>query len=249
MTDRPIIMARGPMLNLLAGRKTQTRRPVRKSWDDVTIAKPDPHRGGGMVEVNTLASIAGRVEWPCVEDQHGDWHLLRSPFGVPGDRLWVRETWARYYEPGRGETIFDYRADHNPEPRYPAGWDDADPNLLAEARELGHLPRWRPSIHMPREACRVHLRIKRVWVERVQAISVDDIQSEGVATASCAVCGDTVHDHQSADRDHGHGVLARYPGHARFQWRAAWDAHCGGPYAYDNNPLVWACEFEVATDD
>ena len=206
MSDRPIIMDRESVRSLLAGRKTQTRRPVRRPWDDLTIAKHDPHCPGFMVEA------PDGVDWPCFEDQHGDWHLLRSPFGAYGDRLWVRETWAPRLSSLRLSDMlrsslepFDYLADHAE---------------TMTAPKAGYEPRWYPSIHMPREACRMHLSVKRVWVERVQVISAADIEAEGIRAEGAVPVG--------------------------YVWRDAWNAHYGaGPYDYDNNPLVWACEFEV----
>jgi len=66
----------------------------------------------------------------------------------------------------------------------------------------------------------MHLRVLRVWVERVQTISVDDIEAEGVRAEGAVPLGS--------------------------MWRDTWNAHYGGgPYAYESNPLTWACEFEV----
>lgn len=79
----------------------------------------------------------------------------RCPYGAPGDRLWVRETWAKAGEVGDD---IEYRAD-NPDP-------------------LG--ARWRPSIHMPRWASRLLLEVTAVRVERLQDISEDDACAEGV---------------------------------------------------------------------
>lgn len=81
--------------------------------------------------------------------------VLGCPYGQPGDRLWVREAWARDDEDGQ----LMYRAD--------VGRD-----LCADA--------WRPSIHMPRWASRITLEVTAVRVERLQDISEADAQAEGV---------------------------------------------------------------------
>ena len=73
----------------------------------------------------------------------------------PGDILWVRETWA---EMPHG---FVYRADDET----PEGW---------------HLTAWKPSIHMPREAARIFLRVTNVQVERLQQITNEDVGREGI---------------------------------------------------------------------
>lgn len=74
----------------------------------------------------------------------------------PGDLLWVRETWM--------EMPYGYvfRADDEE----PEGWDCDD--------------RWRPSIHMPKDAARLFLRVKNVRMERLQDISLTDVEAEGI---------------------------------------------------------------------
>lgn len=81
-----------------------------------------------------------------------------------GARLWVRECWAPY-------------ADF-PRAAYRATWTG---ELIA---------RWRPSIHMPRWACRIVLPITRSWVERVQEIAPDDARAEGAIEAAVAAGAD-----------------------------------------------------------
>ena len=78
----------------------------------------------------------------------------------PGDILWVRETWCRWWMP-HGEWHYCYKAS-NPNgnkrptgPEYDDDWETCS---------------WRPSIHMPREAARLFLRVNRVWMERLQEI-------------------------------------------------------------------------------
>ncbi len=78
---------------------------------------------------------------------------IKCPFGVPGDRLWVRETFSRF-----GSEIF-YRADYEP------GKDKM---------------KWKPAIHMPRVACRILLELVEVRVERLHNISEEDAENEGV---------------------------------------------------------------------
>jgi hypothetical protein len=133
MKERPILFS-GPMVRaILEGRKTITRR----------VLKLQDYDGGN-----------------CYETRDGILRDILSlcPYGIPGDRLWVRETWA---DPC-GKRIPVYRAD--------------------EATAYQNV-KWRPSIFMPRWASRITLEITRVRVERLQDITEKDAISEGVLSS------------------------------------------------------------------
>jgi hypothetical protein len=87
------------------------------------------------------------------------------PYGQRGDRLWVRETWCRYYaSPKAGK--FVYRADGE---------------LSAREKERDCIePKWKPSIFMPRVAARIILYVESVTIERLQAITEAEAKAEGV---------------------------------------------------------------------
>ena len=153
MTERPIIFSAPMVRAILEGKKTQTRRKMK--------VQPGPD-----------ALVTVEHYHPIVIDRHGDmqpgkeifgahWddgeYGLKSPYGAPGDLLWVRETWAK------GETagVAQYRA--------------TDPQCDDTTSGL----RWRPSIHMPRWASRITLRIIDVRVERLHDITEDDARAEG----------------------------------------------------------------------
>jgi hypothetical protein len=151
MRERPILMNGDMVRAILAGTKTQTRRPVKGialEW-----------LGEGMFLPEYVADEGNGL----------------SPFGYPGDRLWVRETWASH--PCGGKQIHA-RGDGHPwgSPIYRASFG-AMLNPLCE----GFTP-WRPSIHMPRWACRLVLEIVSVRVERVFDITEEDALAEGFKT-------------------------------------------------------------------
>ena len=155
MKERPILFS-GPMVRaILEGRKTQTRR----------VVKPQPPTAFVTVRVEDGTQFS----W-CLRNQSAfdlpesaaDWLTLRCPYGVPGDRLWVRETWGSCTT--NGTVCSGYRADVALRPEIEAGVD-----------------RWRPSIHMPRWASRLLLEVKAVRVERLQEISEDDAFAEGIS--------------------------------------------------------------------
>jgi hypothetical protein len=141
--ERPIIMQPESVRAILDGRKTQTRRVIR----DTGLYAIDAAIHGHDVAVRERKNLAAR-----------------SPYGVPGDRLWVRETWrvfgGREYEYQQAPGSVRYRADALP-------------------HEDEHW-QWRPSIFMPRWASRLTLEITEVRVQRLQEISEEDAIAEGL---------------------------------------------------------------------
>jgi hypothetical protein len=147
--ERPILFGAPMVRAILDGSKTQTRRVV-KRHGDMEFDPQDPHYGPYW-----LPYAAG--------DAEGEQAKVRCPYGKPGDRLWVRETWA-YEQGGTGcpdDTGILYRATD-------PGWDDEETGL-----------RWRPSIYMPRRASRILLEITDIRVQRLQEISEGDARAEG----------------------------------------------------------------------
>jgi hypothetical protein len=138
--ERPILFS-GPMVQaILDGRKSQTRRMV-KARELGLWNKTDCERDGDG--------------WPLYEDDMGDYQRLSCPYGKPGDRLWVRETWKT--APGGGEDVY-YRADGH--------------------IDIKEWP-WKPSIFMPRWASRITLEVTGVRVERLWQITEADAIAEG----------------------------------------------------------------------
>jgi hypothetical protein len=149
MKERPILFS-GPMvLAILEGRKTMTRRVIRDfpvagyRWSGFIIesSRDDIGKATIVPERNMPYMAQGQIK-------------VRCPYGEPGDRLWVRETWA----PDAGDILF--KAD--------LGADDAK------------AIKWRPSIFIPRSASRLFLEVAAVRVERVQDITEEEAKAEGV---------------------------------------------------------------------
>lgn len=162
-TERPILFSGGMVMAILEGRKTQTRR----------VMKPQPKHPA------VSQSDAYPLSWYGHGDLGIDPEVWNCPYGVPGDRLWVRETWWSIPEP----SVSDLRdgADTWPEPTGPQeqrvayAADGDDP---VSVRQWGW--KLRPSIFMPRWASRITLEITDVRVQRVQEISAADCAAEGI---------------------------------------------------------------------
>lgn len=152
MKERPILFSGAMVRAILNGEKTQTRRVVKPQPADVPITNGSRD---GMYTAWPNADAC--LEWAdVVSDPTYYAQAGFCPYGQPGDRLWVRETFAYHF----GE--LRYRADELPESYY--------------AGAKG----WRPSIFMPRALSRITLEIVGVRVERVQDISMYDAMDEGV---------------------------------------------------------------------
>lgn len=174
MAERPILFS-GPMVReILAGRKTQTRRPVKPQPPAVEAVRKrsgsDYHLFVTDGTPRNAWSVAGPV-W-AVREETGGVEEWRCPYGAPGDRLWVRES---FWKPPRiTPKMLREGADTWPEVYYDGDQGDAD------LRELG----WtrKPSIHMPRKLARILLEVESVRVERLEAISEEDARAEGMET-------------------------------------------------------------------
>lgn len=218
MNEKPILMS-GPMVKaILEGRKTQTRR----------VIKPQLPEYGYESVVPDLPVFFWKGHRFIAPYQL----VAHCPYGQPGDSLWVRETWTALFENDNGMILWwhdtpkeqrtkdrlidsiTYRADYKPEP------DDEWPFV--------------PSIFMPRWASRLTLQVTGVRVERVQDISVDDIQAEGVYPGLQAACENWKA--ASIKNDN-------YQYIQDFKW--LWDSINGKRpgCSWDDNPWVWVVEF------
>lgn len=148
--------------------------------------------------------------WERIEEQ--------CKYGQIGDLLWVRETWK-----WEGYTNF---TDIAPVGQFYYKADDDEGMILG----------WKPSIFMPREACRIELRIKNIRVERLQSISEEDARREGVA--SLTEKGMTVYKSYLAHEPY-HWSIAT----ARKSFETLW-SKINGQQSWNENPFVWVIEFE-----
>lgn len=195
--ERPILFSAPMVRAVLEGRKTVTRREVKKQA--------------------ALDCLAAGFE-PAFLGLPGNSDLC--PYGAPGDRLWVRETFTDL----RGTGI-----EHRPDPQGPlqryAYAADCRPGSYADEARKDYGIKWKPSIHMPRAACRILLEITDVRVERLQAISRADIRAEGLECPP-----------ELASDDLSPNYRDWYPA----AWRELWES-TGGDWV--SNPWVWVVEF------
>ncbi|EAT0103762.1 morphogenetic protein [Salmonella enterica] len=209
MKERGMIFNSEMVRAILDGRKTQTRRPIKFPFKDRNL--------GCELSGNELAG----------ELSSGNY--LNSPFGKPGDRIWVRETfqgplfdfdqmdaYCKDSTPFEKAQFCVYKADGKPAPEF----FDADDNLHCC---------WRPSIHMPRWASRILLEITDVRVERLNAISQADAIAEGAPPSHPSI--------DCVSQEYG------FPDFSRSWFGQTWK-HIYGEESWQANPWVWVIEFK-----
>jgi hypothetical protein len=238
--ERPILFSAPMVRAILEGRKTVTRRAV-KGWqqpqieDDglwFAVAQRHPRWGFGVSGDDAKACGAELARSGC------------CPYGRPGDRLWVRETFAllgnedgccidwhdNLVKGDERDAARIYRASCPPDDY---GLNQIPPKAewKPDTEAMEYDGAWRPGIHMPRWASRILLEIADVRVERLQDITGDQAEAEGVDAAMCQI------------------YLESSP--SRFECREAvihgfaglWES-INGAGAWDANPWVWVVEFK-----
>lgn len=199
MAIKPILFNTEMVRATLDGRKTCTRRLVKPQPDE---KQKFPF---GFVTDSTEKKEVGCFGFGTNECG-GSIQYVKPPYGyAPGDILYVRETWCD-----------DRQFTHDSTPgRY-----------FYKASESGNF-KWKPSIHMPKEAARIFLKVTDVRVERLQNITADGIRNEGLSSAAVH-CGDVEI--------------------ALKEWENLWNSTIKKSdldrYGWGANPWVWVIEFE-----
>lgn len=213
MRERPILFSAPMVRAILAGTKTQTRRPL--SYQPTSA--PEVYRAH---KDRALTRPVIAATW--IKD--GESHCCPCPFGVPGDRLWVRE--AFMHEPAdycwEASTSIPIRPAHTV---YRA-------DCIDDAKGAG----WKPSIHMPRSLSRITLEVTGVRVERLHSITEADAIAEGVERV---VMGEGWRRYEDPKWE---AVDNMQCNSARDSYRSLWD-HINGPSSWDSNPWVWVVSF------
>ena len=245
--ERPIIFSAPMIRAILDGRKTQTRRAVKRPSGGLsTVAK---FCVKGTAYPDLYAWVDGHPDdietWGVVGEP------MRCPYGEPGDRLWVRETWSPDHAAFYPHFPVVYRADGTV-----SDWQIEKGTV--ESPEAGgeRFPfRWRSPIHMPRWASRITLEITGVRVERLNDISTNDAYAEGVRI------GDKCSNSWECESDSSFGIgsfrddLSKAAGGRPWKecwclvpaYRALWESiHGEGSWA--RNEWVWAIEFKRVED-
>jgi hypothetical protein len=176
MKERPILFSGEMVRAILDGRKTQTRRVVKP--------QPDSVRSSALVKSG-------------YETKHG--YEIKCPYGQPGDRLWVRESFQLVIDPEKYIDEKTFKQGKISLSELFGNWHQRDKTKVSDDKEhywiykadgnpVLNTPlkniRWKPSIHMPRIASRINLEITNIRIERLQDISEEDATAEGTSLIS-----------------------------------------------------------------
>ena len=203
MAIKPILFNTEMVKAIISGRKTQTRRII-KGLEGLNVYHAEPAED----TYETLGEwdfFYGWVENECMFDAINS---IKAPCSV-GDMLWVRETWSTHYDGIHDDLQFCYKAD---------GID-----LKSECLP-GENNRWYPSIHMPKEAARIFLKVNDVHVGRLQFMNEENAIAEGFA------------DSPAGEESPMERFVTLWDKTIRREdlWK----------FGYDANPWVWEIEFE-----
>ncbi|PLC78292.1 ASCH domain-containing protein [Klebsiella variicola] len=230
MKERRMIFNGEMVRAILDGRKTQTRREVKLNLDIASLATTydwatslaaNHYQGLTEEQIQQKAESLRGVIHPVILG-NGQMVSIICPHGKPGDRIWVRETFAAL-EPGSYEQVKPQEG-HCQDLRYAA----TDRLAKSDADIRGY--KWVPSIHMPRWASRILLEITDVRVERLNAISQEDAQAEGMELTGWRPT--------YSDPDSGGEASTPYDNFAQL-WESIY-----GEESWKANGWVWVIEFK-----
>lgn len=222
---KPILFSAPMVRAILRGEKTQTRR----------IINPQPIEDSesGYVFDGKHKSLYKN------DSTHEDWRIRFikdwSKYKI-GDTLWVRETFT-ILEPEHCEGMserFYYKADHH----------ETNEDWRLECIRYGYPYKWKPSLFMPRSACRIFLKLKKISIERLNDLSREDAIAEGVEHLyeKFHFC-ERYKDYSGVTNgffDDNNRVGCSAP---EASYRSLW-AKINGFDSLNSNPFVWVYEFE-----
>lgn len=197
---KPILFNTEMVRAILDGKKTVTRRVIKHNVDAILNS---PYHN----------------EHPEVEDKQIIRKLCMPPY-QPGDILYVRETWSPLYQDKDSKDVRGYM--------YKACTLEEYDKMYPDGKDYQWEGKWHPSIHMPKEAARVWLKVKNVRVERLQDAKYFDFINEGLP-------------------------YKQYEWEIREDFQKLWNSTIKKSdiksYGWDVNPWVWVIEFEVIQAD
>ncbi|PLG60585.1 hypothetical protein [Klebsiella pneumoniae] len=215
MKERGMIFNSEMVRAILDGRKTQTRRLVKGTDGAVKFCKEWDING------EEIFVVLGEKDHTGMNPVLG---AISCPFGAVGDRIWVREAFRVHSRATDVATLVYKASERN-------SWTEQTHRVpVAVCNKPATPEKWTPSLHMPRWASRILLEIIDVRVERLNAISQEDAQAEGMELTGWRPT--------YSDPDSGGEVWTPYDNFAQL-WESIY-----GEESWKANPWVWVIEFK-----
>lgn len=232
---KPILFNTDMVQAILYGIKTETRRVIKLKYDNTHHEMKTDKYGTRLIEIED--DVKG--ETFGIREDGTSWRKIRpyieskAPY-KKGDILYVRETWGISnldYESKTAYIVYKSSEDEKDEGcrAVKISYDKFE-KLYDSIAENN--PDWRPSIHMPKEAARIFLKVKNIWSERLQDIDDDQAKAEGANWKN--------------GKNVGFEEKMRRSAVERFAeiWNSTIKKSDLDRYGWDANPWVWVIEFE-----
>lgn len=228
MKERGMIFNGEMVRALLSGRKTQTRRSMKvqpsEGFTPMNMALEPDYKARwytpGIVDKEGYLQPASKEVFGVANENEG----YSCPFGAVGDRIWVREAFRVHSRATDVATLVYKASERN-------SWTEQTHRVpVAVCNKPATPEKWTPSLHMPRWASRILLEITDVRVERLNSISQEDAQAEGLELTGWRPA--------YSDPDSGGEVITPYDNFAEL-WSSIY-----GDESWQANPWVWVIEFK-----
>ncbi len=221
MSEKPILFNTEMVKAIMEGRKTVTRRIIKNKYSNANIEWFEDKYGKRLVYMQNDSPkdiIHDNGSRTCYLKSYKE---ILQPYKV-GDILYVRETWCK-----DGESYF-FKAD-----------TDMDEAIIYMA--INDL-KWKPSIHMPKEAARIFLKVTNVRVERLQDITEEGAIKEGIRAYTK---DEKVYNYALNEEQYPWIVMPREPITPFCKlWNSTIKKDQLNKYSWQANPWVWVIEFE-----
>ena len=241
-TEKPILFNTEMVKAILAGQKTSTRRIIKNlSIKDceATLKNGKKYKRYTLTNVDRYGNESEDFwfDGPIEDIAHDKDIIAYAPYKV-GDILYVRETWSTQYDgihDNNGYGIYVYKAD----------------GTILDNSEMISSSKWHPSIHMPKVAARLFLKVTDIKAQRLQDITEDQAKAEGIKsyTKDEKVYKYAVNDDWWMDYCNKHKKAGTWwqqmPTTAKEAFKYLWNS-CGykWPSSWSGNPWIWVIEFE-----
>jgi hypothetical protein len=221
----PILFSTPMVQGIMEDKKTMTRRIIKPR--DQPFLKDDKC----IIEFNATWGWVVKRSIGARSDRYEIIQQFKCPYGKVGDILWVRETFVH------NGAYYLYRASQNNDDYF------HDFDTYEKTEKI----KWKPSIFMPKAACRIFLKITNVKVERLQDISEEDAKSEGVLLENGQYYNYQLGAHfMDGARFKWHQGIEKWVSAAESSFQTLWQS-INGAESWNANPWVWVISFKKIT--